>query len=346
MDAPPPLPEGVYKIRIPLTGSPLGWVNGYVLKADDGFVLVDCGWDMPDALEALRKGLEDLGIKLEDLRTLVITHNHPDHYGLAGRLVKLASCGLVMHHLDAVHIESRYVDMDALEAEMERWLRIHGAPREELLTMVRGSHAILERINIAKPDIEVQGGERIAAGPLEWQVIWTPGHSVGHICLYEPRLKAFMSGDHILNPISPSIGLHAQSMGNPLSDYLNSLDSIRDLDVETVLPAHGDQFIGFRERIDELVEHHEERLQEIVGILSRGGEQTAYEVASRMTWNLEGSFNQWPPFMRRMATMEALAHLELLVSRRVLRRDTADGALVRYSARSSDANNSVEHHDR
>jgi glyoxylase-like metal-dependent hydrolase (beta-lactamase superfamily II) len=325
------LPEGVSKIRVPLIGSPLGWVNSYVIRTDEGYTLVDCGWDTPDSLEALRKGLDELGIRLEDIRRLIITHNHPDHYGLAGRLVQLASCGVTMHHLDAVHIESRYVNMTALEAEMERWLRIHGAPAHELMAMVKGSEAILNRINIAKPDIEVSGGERIAAGPLEWEIIWTPGHSVGHICLYERTRKSFMSGDHILNPISPSVGLHAQSMGNPLSDYLSSLESIRELDVEMVLPAHGDEFHGFRERIDELLEHHEERLAEVVGIVERGGEQTAYEVASGMKWNLEGAFEAWPPFMRRMATTEALAHLELLVSRETLRRKTASGGLVRYA---------------
>ncbi len=334
------IPQGVHKIRVPLTGSPLGWVNSYVIKADDGFVLVDCGWDMPDALEALRKGLDDLGIRLEDLRTLVITHNHPDHYGLAGRLVKLASCGLLMHRLDAVHIESRYVDMASLEAEMESWLRIHGAPKDELMAMVKGSEMILKLINVAKPDIEVSGGETIAAGDAEWEVIWTPGHSVGHICLYERTKKAFLSGDHILNPISPSVGLHAQSMGNPLSDYLSSLHAIRELDVETVLPAHGDEFPGFRERIDELMAHHEERLQEICDILARLGGRTAYEAASGMTWNLEGRFEDWPPFMRRLATTEALAHLELLVSRGTVSRSIGEGGIVRYAFPGSQAGSS------
>jgi glyoxylase-like metal-dependent hydrolase (beta-lactamase superfamily II) len=153
------------------------------------------------------------------------------------------------------------------------------------MDMVKGSEAILERVNIATPDIEVNGGERIASGKLEWQVIWTPGHSIGHICLYEPRLKAFLSGDHILNPISPSIGLHAQSMGNPLSDYLSSLEGIRNMDVEHVLPAHGDEFQGFRERIDELMGHHEERLAEIVDIITKLGSLSAYDTASHMRWN-------------------------------------------------------------
>jgi glyoxylase-like metal-dependent hydrolase (beta-lactamase superfamily II) len=325
------IPGGIHKIRVPLIGNPLGWVNSYVLRSDDGYILVDCGWDTPDALEALRKGLDDLGIPLESLRTLVVTHNHPDHYGLAGRLVQLANCGVLMHHLDAVHIESRYANITALQAEMERWLRIHGAPEGEVSTLAKASEAILDRVNIAKPDIEVTGGERISAGTLEWEIIWTPGHSVGHICLYEANQKLFMSGDHILNPISPSVGLHAASMGNPLAEYMTSLEAVRELDVEMVLPAHGDEFRGFRERIDELVEHHDERLAEIVDIVSRE-RQTAYEIASRMRWNLEGSWDEYPPFMRRMATTEALAHLELLHSSGRVKRFSEPGGIVRYGA--------------
>lgn len=128
-------------------------MNSYVLSTDEGYALVDCGWDMPDALEALREGLDERGIKLEDIRRLILTHNHPDHYGLAGRLVQLASCGVVMHRLDAVHIESRYVNMTNLQSEMEEWLRIHGAPTSELLDMVKGSESILSRVNVVNPDM-------------------------------------------------------------------------------------------------------------------------------------------------------------------------------------------------
>lgn len=324
------LPEGVHKIRVPLAGSPLGWVNSYVLRADDGFVLVDCGWDTPDALDGLRRGLDEIGVPLDALRTLVVTHNHPDHYGLAGRLVQLARCGVVMHHLDAIHIDSRYSSIFGLEEEMEAWLRIHGVPGDELTTFVKASEGILDRVNIAKPDQEVHGGERIAAGPLEWEIVWTPGHSNGHICLYERTRKAFLSGDHILNPITPNIGLHAESMGNPLADYLSSLREIRDYDVELVLPAHGDEFHGYRERIDELIAHHDYRFDEIRHILA-GGPRSAYAVASRMRWRSEGGWDEWPAFQRRMATTEALAHLELMHSRGDLRRISAGGGVVYYS---------------
>lgn len=120
-------------------------------------------------------------------------------------------------------------------------------------------------------------------------------------------------------------------MGNPLSDYLGSLDAIRERDVEVVLPAHGDEFRGFRERIDELMSHHEARLDEICEIILREGPQTAYGTASHMKWRADNDWKNWPPFQRRMATTEALAHLELLVSRGRLRRNTAEEGVVRYA---------------
>ncbi len=332
-----PLPAGVHKIRVPLQGSPLGWVNSYVLRTDDGFALVDCGWDTPDALAALRRGLDDLGIPLEALRTLIVTHNHPDHYGLAGRLVQLTRCGLLMHRLDAVYIESRYTSIGALETEMGEWLRVHGVPAREVPAFVKASESILDRVNIATPDREVSGGERFAAGPLEWEIVWTPGHSAGHICLYERTHKLFMSGDHILNPITPNVGLHAESMGNPLADYLSSLREVRGYDVELVLPAHGDEFRGFRRRIDELLAHHEERFAEIRAILA-AGPRTAYEVAGGMRWHAEGRWEELPSFQRRMATTEALAHLELLHSRGDLRR-LSEGGVVRYALAGEGAGN-------
>jgi len=325
----PPLPEGVHKIRVPLLGSPLGWVNSYVLRGDDGYVLVDPGWDTPDALVALRRGLDALDIPLSALRTLVVTHNHPDHYGLAGRLVELTRCGLIMHRLDAIFIHSRYADVTALEAEMEHWLRMHGVPSNELSSFVKASESMIDRVKIAMPDREVEGGERIAAGPLEWEIIWTPGHSAGHICLYEHTRKAFLSGDHILNPITPNIGLHAESMGDPLADYLSSLQAVRRLDVELVLPAHGDEFPGFRERIDELLAHHADRFDEIRALLATGP-RTAYEVAGGMRWRSEGHWTEWPVFQRRMATTEALAHLELLHGRGDLQRHEDGAGVVRY----------------
>jgi len=319
---------GLHQLRLPLTGSPLGWVNAYLIAGDSGYTLVDCGWDMPDVLEALRTGIDEIGVRIEEIRTLVVTHNHPDHYGLAGRLVKLAGCGLLMHHLERIHIESRYAVVGGLLGEMGEWLRLNGCPPADVPELSHASMGILSRVNIAMPDREVNGGERLDTGKFDFEIVWTPGHSAGHICLFEPRLKVFLSGDHVLDPITPNIGMHAQSMGNPLADYMDSLELVRDLDVELVLPAHGEQFRGLRRRVDELLGHHEERLSQMRVIVAEGP-ATAYTVASRMVWGRSGmTWAQMPMFQQRMAVTEVLAHLELLHSRREVRKLQREGTVL------------------
>jgi len=312
---------GLHQIKLPLRDNPLGWVNGYLIAGDGGYTLVDCGWDTPDVLDALRRGIDEIGVRLDQIRTLVVTHNHPDHYGLAGRLVQLARCGLLMHHLEKIHVQSRYAAPDALLSEMSEWLRLNGCPKDALYEMTHASMAIVERVNIAMPSIELNGGERIDTGRYDFEVIWTPGHSEGHICLYEPHRALFLAGDHILDPITPNISLHAQSMGNPLADYIDSLERVRDLECELVLPAHGEPFTGLRRRVDELLAHHEERGNEILRVLMEHGPASAYGIAARLSWGRHGTrWEEMQLFQQRMAVTEVLAHLELLRGRRKLRK--------------------------
>jgi glyoxylase-like metal-dependent hydrolase (beta-lactamase superfamily II) len=320
---------GLHQIKLPLKDSPLGWVNGYLIAGDSGYTLVDCGWDTPDVLDALRRGLDDLGIALDAIRTLVVTHNHPDHYGLAGRLVQLANCGLLMHHLDRIHVETRYASTDGLLQEMSDWLRLNGCPGDSLHEMTYASMSIIERVNIATPDIEVNGGEHVDTGRYDFEIVWTPGHSEGHICLYEAQRGLLISGDHVLDPITPNIGLHAQSMGNPLADYIESLERVRDLTCERVLPAHGEPFSGLRRRVDELLAHHDERAAEMLRILGEQGPLSAYALAARMQWGRRGTgWREMQMFQQRMAVTEVLAHLELLRGRRQLRKVIRDNTVA------------------
>ena len=148
-------------------------------------------------------------------------------------------------------------------------------------------------------------------------MIWTPGHSAGHICLYDARNKVLLSGDHVLPHITPSVGLHVRTTSNPLADYLDSLRLIGRLEAELVLPGHGEPFQGLPERTDELLAHHQRRLEEIVHLLSKhaGESMTGYEIASRMSWSRRRTWDDLTGFERRMAVSEGLAHIELLHAR-------------------------------
>jgi glyoxylase-like metal-dependent hydrolase (beta-lactamase superfamily II) len=158
------------------------------------------------------------------------------------------------------------------------------------------------------------GGETLTWGEHRFEVIWTPGHSAGLICLYDREAQVFISSDHILQRISPHVGMHVQSVGNPLDQYLESLSLVRDLPVQIVLPGHGRSFHNLAGRVDEIAAHHRHRLTVMFDLLCAEG-QTAYDIAGRLSWKgAEDGWERLAPFQRRMALTETIAHLEHLAA--------------------------------
>jgi glyoxylase-like metal-dependent hydrolase (beta-lactamase superfamily II) len=321
--------QGVWRLPLPLRDSPLGHVNTYLVRADDGYLLVDCGWDTADTLQALEAHLRALDIQIGDIRHLVVTHIHPDHYGLAGRLRELSKADLSFHRLERLYVESRYGDADDLLEEMHEWLRVNGTPASELDKLNFGSMGMLERVSIAFPDRSFDGGEEITCGRFAFRVLWTPGHSTGHICLYDAGHKILLSGDHVLPHITPSVGLHVRAASNPLADYLDSLKLIGKLQAELVMPGHGEPFQGLPERTQALLAHHQKRLDEIVELLRAepGRALTGYEIAARMSWGRRRTWDDLEGFQRRLAVTEALAHIELLHARGLVEKTYAEGEI-------------------
>lgn len=303
---------GIFRLPIPLPDNPLGTVNVYAVRGDDGLRLIDCGWNTPQAYAALSSELAALGEGVAGLREILVTHIHPDHFGLAGRLVEESGARLLMQRLEAAFVQARYEDIRALVAEMEAWLRINGVPPDQLEAMAFGSSMMLGGVGPRPPDVLLDGGEELPWGRYRFEVLWTPGHSGGLLCLFDRPSGLFISSDHVLRRTSPHIGLHAQSLGNPLGDYLSSLALVRDLPVRLVLPGHGEPFHDLAGRVDELVEHHRLRCAEMLRALG-DGEATAYDVASQLTWRgAEGGWARLVPFQQRMAVTETVAHLEYM----------------------------------
>lgn len=303
---------GIYRLPIPLPDNPLGTVNAYAVTGADGVRLIDCGWNTSEAHAALAAELEAIGHQVSDLREILVTHIHPDHFGLAGRLVAESGARLLLHRLEALYVPARYEDMRALVREMEAWLRVNGVPPDELESMAFGSTMMAGRVGPRPPDVLLDGGEELVWGGYRFDVVWTPGHSGGLICLYDRASGVFISSDHVLRRTSPHVGLHAQSFGNPLGDYLSSLALVRDLPLRIVLPGHGEPFTDLAGRVDELVVHHRERCAEMLRVLD-GAEQTAFSVAGRLSWRgAEDGWERLAPFQQRMAVSETIAHLEYL----------------------------------
>lgn len=322
--------SGIHMLRVPIPDSGLGFVNAYLVKTAEGCLLVDVGWHTEECYLALASQLQEVGVAFGDLRYIVITHAHPDHYGLVGRLVQETQATLVLHEIEKSFIEPRYLSAEDLVAETDHWLRINGAPEAARPVMSRGSMEMLGLVAVAMPDQLVHGGEHLQLGHFDFEVIWTPGHSAGHICLYEARRRILISGDHVLPDVTPNVSMHVQTMSNPLADYLNALDRVAGLPVELVLPAHGAPFSDLPGRVAAIKAHHERRTAEMLAALA-DGPRTAYQVASVISWSTMGvPWDRLAGFIRRAAVTETLAHLELFFAQGGLRKDLRNG-LVFYA---------------
>jgi glyoxylase-like metal-dependent hydrolase (beta-lactamase superfamily II) len=321
---------GIYQLKlpVPLLGDQLA-VNAYLIEGDKGWLLVDSGWNTNQAFSALGRQLGEVGVGFKDISQIVITHFHPDHYGLAGRVVELSGAKVALHRVETAFIDSRYVNMDSLLNETATLLRAHGVPEPELPNLQKASVGVRQFVLPVSPETTLHGGELIHHGRFHFEVVWTPGHSPGHVCLYERSKKMLLSGDHILPNTFPNVGLHPQSGENPLGNYLRSLTLVDALDVEIVLPAHEHVFAGLKQRIKQIQQHHTGRKAAIVNAL-REGPRTAYEVSMQIPWILNGvtmSFEKLPSLDKRLAVMSALAHLEPLCAERKVERTQRNGTV-------------------
>ena len=304
---------GIHRIELPITmpGSTLAYVNTYLIQGDNGYLLVDTGWNTDASLDSLQNQLAEIGSDIRDITQILVTHVHPDHYGMAGKIMQQSGASLATHDIEKGFIESRYINMDKLLKETAHWLSMHGAPPDNLADMRDASLNITQYVVPTNPDITLHGGETITTGKFTFQVLWTPGHSSGHICLHEPDKKVLVSGDHILPTITPNISKHPQSVENPLGKYLDSLNDLRKLDIQLILPGHGNPFTQLKQRIDELIQHHEQRTSEILTTL-RNHAKTVYEIAQEISWKDYTNWQDMPFSHQRLAMFETLAHLELM----------------------------------
>jgi len=309
----------LYRIEVPLPGNPLKVLNSYVVKSKDRNLVIDTGMNREECLRAMQYGLDKLRIDLTET-DFFITHLHADHSGLVARLASGTSV-IYGGHPDALFLMGDFRWEDAVE--FARKCGFSESEVRQALEMHPGK-MFSHQGNI---DIKVlEDGETLSVGKYRFFCVKTPGHTEGHLCLYEPDKKFFIAGDHILGKITPNISLWIDDQENLLEQYLNSLDKVIDFDIDLVLPGHRGLVTDCRKRIDELKVHHQKRNEEILKILQRGG-QNAYQIASRMRWDLSyASWEQFPIPQKWFATGEVNAHLKYLetagrVKRRVLEQE-------------------------
>lgn len=319
---------GLWSIPVPLPGSPLRYVLVYAFELPDGVAIVDSGWDVPAAWAALTAGLETAGYQIGDVRVVLITHVHPDHYGLAGRVRAESGAWIGLHRLEAESLPGRYGDVEALVASGVAWMLRAGADEPEARVLSGSSRELMPFVRMAEPDRYLADGELVGLPGWSLRAVWTPGHTPGHLCFHEERTGVFLSGDHVLPRISPNVAAHQLAQPDPLRDFLDSLAKVGELDVGEVLPAHEYRFRGLADRVADLRAHHEQRLAELLGLVRDKPGSSTLELSQRLSWR-----RPWVDitgFHRRAAIGETLAHLALLASRGAVVR--SGGPVDRWTA--------------
>lgn len=310
----------LYQIEVPLPNSPLMAVNCYLVKGDGRFLLIDTGMDREECKREMLSSLKAIDVDLS-LTDFFITHIHIDHLGLLPRLATENS------KIYFNRQEASALDFQAHWQQLGAFFRLNGFPVAEMEKALAGHPGYTWQLNKNLSFCIVHESSEIDIGSFRFRCVETPGHSPGHLCLYEPDKKLLISGDHILADITPNITLWAREM-NPLKDYMASLDKVYDLDIKLVLPAHGKLFSDYKKRVAELKRHHEERLDEVLSVL-KSGPKNAYQVASLMTWEVEyDTWEEFPSFQKWFATGEALSHLRYLEEEGKIRSELKGKVLV------------------
>jgi glyoxylase-like metal-dependent hydrolase (beta-lactamase superfamily II) len=312
----------LFRIKIPLPESPLKYLNSYVVRNSQKNLIIDTGLNRKECLEAMQNGLQKLGVELSQ-SDIFITHLHADHFGLVTKLASDSS--------DILFSRPEKELMESWEGfgAMMAYARKNGFPEGEL-------KAALDKHPGAKygsdwiPELKVlDDGDKISIGDYHFKCVATPGHTMGHICLYEATKKILIAGDHILIDITPNIQCWSDSQ-NPLKHYLSSLDKIYKLEVDMVLPGHRRLIDDHRARISELKEHHHNRLYDVLEILNKHP-MHAFEIASRMTWDINAeTWDHFPVAQKWFATGEAIAHLRYLEKEEKVTREN-ENELILFS---------------
>jgi glyoxylase-like metal-dependent hydrolase (beta-lactamase superfamily II) len=315
--------DGVVQIFLPLPMKPT-IINVYLVRGEDGWTLIDTGMHTGDSMQTFRAALATIGIGPADVRRIVCTHHHIDHYGTSGPYRELTHGEVYLHPLEAERAAAQ-ATAGGEDAAWNQRLGIPPAPPEKQMPSARFAFGTLYVPAI--PDHLLADGDDIPlGGGRSLEVVWTPGHTPGHCCLLLKPDGVLFVGDHLLPKITPHVGIFQGGPENPLGDFLTSHDKIAKLDARLVCPAHGGVYDDHRRRAAQLIDFHRVRKMTMLDQIRKRA-LTPYEVALEAFAISPGN-----RFQVMAATSETLAHLELLRREgRALRSDAHD--VFHYQAR-------------
>jgi glyoxylase-like metal-dependent hydrolase (beta-lactamase superfamily II) len=308
--------DKIYKIELPIP-FPLKSMNVYFID-DSPRTLVDAGIKTEVSFETLKKGLETIGVGLNSIERILITHGHIDHYGQAKRLSSLSGAPIYIHSKEYGRIRSFIHSLGFIKSILLR----NGAPE----TLVNEAIHYMESAQIMADSLDeaffLDDGDSILFKSMTWKTIHCPGHSPGLICFHWPEKKILFTGDHLLKEITPNPILNVPEYRPPfrypsLKDYLNSLEKIERLGLSLLLPAHGEEIHDVKALIQKIFTHHKERMDRILFSLSKK-EKTPFQIAMDL-------FPGVSPFEVFLGISEAVGHLDILKEKGIVRLKEKEG---------------------
>jgi glyoxylase-like metal-dependent hydrolase (beta-lactamase superfamily II) len=316
---------GLFRLPLPLDIQGIPTLSAYLLRDDAGDTLVDCGIATgpgDDACGELDAALRTCGTSVEGVARLVVTHAHIDHFGLAGEVVRRSGGDLLMHRRTDLDL-AKYADPDEAVDRRELMLADHGLFGPELTASATGLREWMPVMpSVGQPTVLLDGGERILAGDRSWEVVPTPGHSPGHICLWSAADRILCSGDHLLQVASPPVTFERGFERDPMGSYLESLERVEQLDPALVLPGHGRPFADGARRARTIARGKRRRLDDVRELVE-GAARTVTELTDQLhPGTLTGS-------QRHFVMAELLADLAYHEARGTLQRNRrSDGVFV------------------
>lgn len=319
--------DNLWQLEIPLVGNPLKNLNSYLITGERN-LLIDTGFRQEPCMEAMERQLKELRVDL-DRTDIFLTHLHSDHTGLAPELIRLG-CRIYMGSTDGLRM-TKYQNGDHWQSLYSAYVR-DGFSEEEMADLWNSNPAQNAGPRKCDKYVFLENGAELSYGGQTLRCVLTPGHTPGHMCLYAQERKWLFSGDHVLFHITPNI-CRWEGVQDSLGEYLRSLQMVRDLPVNLLLPAHRAETGNLAERVDELTAHHMRRIGDALQVVRREPELTAYQVAGRMAWSIRSrNWAEFPLTQKYFAVGEALSHLDYLEQRGDVIRTEKNGKFVYVAA--------------
>ncbi len=318
--------QRIYRIPVPLPGNPLKELNAYLIRGTDRNVLIDTGFRQPACREALFAGLRELGLRRGEVDVL-LTHLHSDHSGLAPEAAQDRT--IYVSEVDRPSLDDphyRRVNWGKADDRFQE----EGFPRHLMARMQDTNPARSMAPPMGGHYEGLRDGQVLETGGYRLQCLLMPGHTPGQMCFWLAEQGIMFTGDHILFDITPNITAWV-GMRDALGTYLDSLRKIRSYPVQLALPGHrksGD----FQARIDQLLEHHQHRLEEALSAVKAHPGRSAYEIAGYMTWKIRANtWDDFPVAQKWFAVGECMSHLDHLTLRGLVQRAVENGRATYYA---------------